>query len=51
MAVSDGLRLAGSKVLVLQHLPDDGPAFLGQWLDEQGVSYQSVETYTLVPKG
>lgn len=39
MAVSDGLRLAGSKVLVLQHLPDDGPAFLGQWLDEQGVPW------------
>jgi len=27
-------------VLVLQHLNDDGPGFLGQWLDEQGVSWQ-----------
>lgn len=27
-------------VLVLQHLNEDGPGFLGQWLDEQGVRWQ-----------
>ena len=27
---------SGADVLVLQHLNDDGPGFLGQWLDEQG---------------
>ena len=26
-------------VLVLQHLPDDGPAYLAQWLDAQGISW------------
>jgi GMP synthase-like glutamine amidotransferase len=31
---------AGTQVLVLQHLNDDGPGFLGQWLDEQGVRWQ-----------
>lgn len=27
-------------VLVLQHLLEDGPGYLGQWLDEQGASWQ-----------
>jgi len=27
-------------VLVLQHLNEDGPGYLGQWLDEQGVRWQ-----------
>ena len=27
-------------VLVLQHLNEDGPGFLGQWLDEQGVRWR-----------
>lgn len=27
-------------VLVLQHLNEDGPGYLGQWLDEQGVPWQ-----------
>ncbi len=27
-------------VLVLQHLIDDGPGVLGQWLDDQGVAWQ-----------
>ena len=26
-------------VLVLQHLPDDGPGYLGQWLDAQSISW------------
>ena len=26
-------------VLVLQHLPDDGPGYLGQWLQAQGISW------------
>lgn len=26
-------------VLVLQHLPDDGPGYLGQWLDAQGIPW------------
>lgn len=30
----------GTQVLVLQHLNEDGPGFLGQWLDEQGVRWQ-----------
>lgn len=28
-----------AQVLVLQHLPDDGPGYLGQWLDAQGISW------------
>lgn len=39
MAASDDLRRSDAPVLVLQHLPDDGPAFLGQWLDEQNVPW------------
>ena len=31
---------AGTQVLVLQHLNDDGPGFLGHWLDGQGVRWQ-----------
>ena len=27
-------------VLVLQHLNEDGPGYLGQWLDEQGLRWQ-----------
>jgi GMP synthase (glutamine-hydrolysing) len=27
-------------VLVLQHLSDDGPGYLGQWLDAKGISWQ-----------
>ncbi|MBT9552700.1 MAG: type 1 glutamine amidotransferase [Hydrogenophaga sp.] len=30
----------GTQVLVLQHLNEDGPGHLGQWLDEQGVRWQ-----------
>ena len=30
----------GTEVLVLQHLNEDGPGYLGQWLDEQGVRWQ-----------
>ncbi len=30
----------GTQVLVLQHLNEDGPGYLGQWLDEQGVRWQ-----------
>lgn len=30
----------GAEVLVLQHLNEDGPGYLGQWLDEQGVRWQ-----------
>ncbi len=30
----------GTDVLVLQHLNDDGPGFLGQWLGEQGLRWQ-----------
>jgi len=30
----------GTEVLVLQHLNDDGPGYLGQWLDEQGVRWR-----------
>lgn len=30
----------GAEVLVLQHLNDDGPGYLGQWLDGQGVCWQ-----------
>jgi len=30
---------APAEVLVLQHLFEDGPGFLGQWLDAQGVSW------------
>jgi GMP synthase (glutamine-hydrolysing) len=26
-------------VLVLQHLPDDGPGYLGQWLDAESISW------------
>ena len=26
-------------VLVLQHLRDDGPGYLGQWLDAKGISW------------
>ncbi|MGS5085301.1 type 1 glutamine amidotransferase [Hydrogenophaga sp. A37] len=29
-----------TQVLVLQHLNEDGPGYLGQWLDEQGVRWQ-----------
>lgn len=29
-----------AQVLVLQHLYEDGPGYLGQWLDAQGVSWQ-----------
>jgi len=28
-----------AQVLVLQHLADDGPGYLGQWLDAQGISW------------
>ena len=28
-----------AQVLVLQHLPDDGPGYLGQWLDTQAISW------------
>jgi len=28
-----------AQVLVLQHLPDDGPGYLGQWLDFQKISW------------
>lgn len=28
-----------AEVLVLQHLPDDGPGYLGHWLDTQGISW------------
>jgi len=28
-----------AEVLVLQHLPDDGPGYLGQWLDFQKISW------------
>ncbi len=28
-----------AEVLVLQHLPDDGPGYLGQWLDTQGIRW------------
>lgn len=28
-----------AEVLVLQHLEEDGPGYLGQWLDEQGVRW------------
>ena len=28
-----------AQVLVLQHLPDDGPGYLGQWLNAQGISW------------
>jgi len=31
-------------VLVLQHLTSDGPAYLGQWLREQGVAAQVFDT-------
>jgi len=31
---------APADVLVLQHLLEDGPGYLGQWLDEQGASWQ-----------
>lgn len=31
---------SAADVLVLQHLNDDGPGFLGQWLDEQGHGWQ-----------
>jgi len=31
---------AHADVLVLQHLIEDGPGYLGQWLDEQGVAWQ-----------
>ena len=30
----------GTDVLVLQHLNEDGPGYLGQWLDEQGLRWQ-----------
>jgi GMP synthase (glutamine-hydrolysing) len=30
----------GTQVLVLQHLNEDGPGYLDQWLDEQGVRWQ-----------
>ena len=30
----------GADVLVLQHLHEDGPGYLGQWLDEQGARWQ-----------
>lgn len=30
---------APADVLVLQHLLEDGPGYLGQWLDEQGVAW------------
>jgi len=43
-------------VLVLQHLPDDGPGFLGQWLDEQGLRWwvrcaQAGESYPASVQG
>ena len=28
-----------ANVLVLQHLSDDGPGYLGQWLDAKGISW------------
>jgi len=28
-----------AQVLVLQHLPDDGPGYLGQWLDAQSIRW------------
>ncbi|MDO9146463.1 MAG: type 1 glutamine amidotransferase [Hydrogenophaga sp.] len=31
---------ADADVLVLQHLREDGPGYLGQWLNEQGASWQ-----------
>ncbi|MDP2219803.1 MAG: type 1 glutamine amidotransferase [Hydrogenophaga sp.] len=30
----------GADVLLLQHLHEDGPGYLGQWLDEQGARWQ-----------
>ena len=41
MASSEAVHPSSAPVLVLQHLPDDGPAFLGQWLDEQGVPWHA----------
>jgi GMP synthase-like glutamine amidotransferase len=34
-------EIPGTDVLVLQHLNDDGPGFLGLWLDEQGLSWHA----------
>lgn len=46
----------GTDVLVLQHLNEDGPGFLGQWLDEQGLRWQvrcaeAAEAYPASVKG
>lgn len=46
----------GTEVLVLQHLKDDGPGFLGQWLDQQGFSWhapcaEAGEDYPLTVRG
>ncbi|QHE84442.1 type 1 glutamine amidotransferase [Hydrogenophaga sp. BPS33] len=37
---STSSALNAADVLVLQHLFEDGPGFLGQWLDAQGIAWQ-----------
>lgn len=52
----NAFEIDSAEVLVLQHLEEDGPGYLGQWLDEQGVRWtvrcaEAGEAYPASVKG